>query len=130
MMNKKAQEGLPLTVIIAAIIVIVVLILVVTFFLGGFGSLTVKIKELFFGGITGSSETLAIQSCQRYCETLQLKDDPLASLSTSNYCKVRDDIDLNGDGVINPNEKGVTCKTTLGVGCKFTKNGVDYDINC
>lgn len=128
-MNKKAQEGLPLTVIIAAIIVVVVLILLITFFFGGFSSLTVKIKELFFGGTTGTTETLAIQACQRYCDTLQLKDDPQAGAINSNYCKARDDIDLNGDGVINVDEKGTTCKK-LGIECKFTKEGVDYNIAC
>ena len=113
-MNKKGQ-GLPLNVLVVAILVIVVLILVVTFFFGGFTNISVRIKDLFFTGTAGTSETLAIQSCQRFCDNLLLRSNPQGSAESSNFCR-GDKIDLDGDGVISSTEEDIDCMD-LGIDC-------------
>ena len=113
-MNKKGQ-GLPMNTVVIAIIVIVVLILVVTFFFGGFSNLTERIKGVLYGGTAGMSETLALQSCERYCDNLKLRSDPQDAAVNSNYCNPMD-VDLDGSGIVDDNEKQVTC-IELGVKC-------------
>ena len=138
-MNKKGQ-GLPLNVLVVAILVIVVLILVVTFFFGGFTNISVRIKDLFFTGTAGTSETLAIQSCQRFCDNLNLRDfdteDALKKVAgSSNFCRPMD-IDLDGSGVIEVgagrNEKDIKCSDPrLGVTCKVRlETGVEQLVSC
>lgn len=96
MMNKRGQ-GLPMNTIIIAIIVIVVLIAIVVFFLGGFGQVRSSLSSIWSQQVTGDDQTLAIQSCTKWCEQAQdfTKDEQKKS---SKFCTNKFQIDFDGDG--------------------------------
>jgi hypothetical protein len=132
-MNKKGQ-GLPMNTVVMAILVIVVLILVLTFFFGGFTGLTMKIRQIFFGSLAGTSETLAVQNCNQYCNQLQLRSglfDDKGVLITDRvrdlaYCRLIP-IDTDEDGQADKNKN---CEG-LYVDCKYTlPNGQLKTIQC
>lgn len=130
-MNKKGQ-GLPMNTVVIAIIVIVVLILVVTFFFGGFSNLSERIKEVLGTGTSGMSETLALQSCERYCDNLKIKtfddESELRVAADRNFCFPRE-VDLNGDGVVGIGEEAVTCPL-LNIPCKVNIEVTEVSVVC
>ena len=82
-MNKKGQS-LSLNTIIIGILVVLVLIVLAVFFIGGFGSLSGKIKN--FLGITtaGTDLEVALLECQNRCQRAQSLPENLRH--TSAYC--------------------------------------------
>lgn len=85
MSNKKAQS-LSLNTIIIAILVVLVLVVVVTFFLGGFSRIRDTITNVFFPVSSGTDLTVAVQTCEQYCDQARLL--PSENLKKqSSYCK-------------------------------------------
>ena len=124
-MNKKGQ-GLPLNVLVVAIIVIVVLILVLTFFFGGFVSLSDKIKQIFSGATGGQEEGFVVQSCDRACVTIQ----SVQKVQPGTYFCQGKNVDLDGDGELQEDEKGLNC-VELGVTCRYTtEEGKSETVTC
>ena len=98
MMRNKRGVELSMNVVIIAILVILVLIVVSVFFLGGFTTLSNKIKDIF--GITkGTDVPIAIESCKSKCS--------LAEQTNSNdvFCKATFRIDANNDGTADYTEE-------------------------
>ena len=94
-MNKKGAE-LTLNTVIVGILVVVVLLVVITFFLGGTAGLTRTIRGIFYGTTAGTSETIAVQSCQNRCDQALVL--PEATRSASAFCMQPFEIDKNNDG--------------------------------
>ena len=98
MIKNKRGATLTLNTIIVAILVIVVLVVLVGFFLFGFKGLSDQVKKVFFGVLTGTDRTLAMQNCEQYCDQAeQLKDINLIK-TVSAYCNKFFYIDDDGDG--------------------------------
>lgn len=95
-MNKRGVE-LTLNTVIIGILVVLVLIVIITFFLGGTAGLTRTIRGIFYGTTAGTSETLAIQTCQNRCDQgLLLPAGDIRKLSA--FCTQYFEIDKNNDG--------------------------------
>ena len=107
MSNKKAQS-LSLNTIIIAILVVLVLIVVVTFFLGGFSRIKDTITNVFFPVSSGTDLTVAVQTCQQYCDQARLLPSNRIK-EQSSYCKSYFGLDFDPkDGQVDivSNEKG------------------------
>ena len=118
-MNKRGQ-GLPLNVIVIAIIVVVALVVIVAFFLGGFGQLGGKAGETAGVGLKGTSEALAVASCQRLCA--QAKAFSPSQRADSTFCRETKNVDKNNDGKIEgSDEENLKCKEL--VDCTDSVNG-------
>ncbi|MFA5176288.1 MAG: hypothetical protein WC413_03475 [Candidatus Nanoarchaeia archaeon] len=110
-MKNKRGQGISMDVIIITIIVIIVLVIVAIFFTGGMASLTTKIKALFGSQLTDVPE--ATNRCNNYC--MQYENNPITAYR-DNFCNQKFNVDLNGNGNIGSDEKGLTCKK-LGMSC-------------
>ncbi len=95
--NKKGV-ALSLNTLIIAILVIIVLVVLVGFFLFGFKGLADQAKKVFFGTITGTDRTLAMQNCEQYCDQAELLKDSTVIKKVSAYCTKFFYIDDDGDG--------------------------------
>ena len=121
-MDKRGVD-LTLNTVILGILVVLVLLVVVTFFLGGTAGLTRTVREVFYGTTAGTTEVLAVQTCNTRCDQAKLLPD--VSVKNSAFCKAKFDIDRDNDGEVkdpeNPTpgtrETGVSC-TDLGVTCE------------
>lgn len=95
-MDKRGAE-LTLNTIIIGILVVVVLLVVITFFLGGTAGLTRTIRGIFYGTTAGTSETIAVQTCQNRCDQALLLATDAARMESA-YCKRPFELDKNSDG--------------------------------
>lgn len=102
-MNKKGAE-LPMNFLVMAIIVIVALVVILVFFLGGTSSITTKIKNIFTSQVAGTDMTLAVQTCNQYCENAKLLPQDIQKNSA--FCQYSFLIDKNGDGVAEKTKDG------------------------
>ena len=82
--------------VIITILVILVLVVVAAFFLGGTSNLVTKIREIFYGSISGTDRTFASGTCQQRCDQLEIL--PKSQLKNSAYCKDYFNIDSDNDG--------------------------------
>ncbi|MDD5133211.1 MAG: hypothetical protein PHD81_02175 [Candidatus Nanoarchaeia archaeon] len=110
-MKNKRGQGISMDVIIITIIVVIVLVIVAIFFTGGMASLTAKIKSLFGSQLTDLPE--ATTRCTNYCTQYEMS--PVIQYR-DNFCTQTFNVDLNGNGNIGADEKGLTCKK-LGMSC-------------
>ncbi len=107
-MNKKGAE-LPMNALIIIILVVIVLIVISVLFLGGTSSLSRSIKSIFFGTTTGTDLNLAVEQCRNHCVNAQSL--PAAARTVSGYCRVTYDLDMDGNGKIDAEDKrGIHCK--------------------
>lgn len=113
-MDKKGVE-ITLNTVIVGILVVLVLLVVTTFFLGGTAGLTRTVRDIFYGTTAGTSEVIAVQTCNTRCEQAGLL--PEVSVKTSAFCTAKFDVDRNNDGEIQADEKAKSC-TDLGVICE------------
>lgn len=113
-MDKKGVE-ITLNTVIIGILVVLVLLVVTTFFLGGTAGLTRTVRDIFYGTTAGTSEVIAVQTCNARCDQAKLL--PELSRSTSAFCTAKFDVDRSNDGEIQPDEKGKSC-TDLQVICE------------
>ena len=95
-LRQKKGQGLPMNTVIITILVILVLVVVAAFFLGGTSNLVSKIREVFFGSISGVDLAFAASTCQQRCDQLELL--PKNQLERSAYCKDYFNIDIDNDG--------------------------------
>src|SRR3989344_5998893 len=124
-MNKKGVE-LSMNVIIITILVVLVLVVVAVFFTGGMSSLTQRISSVFTGQLTGWSEAKA--SCESFCSNYQLavssNNDIITKKMKQNFCTNKFNVDLNGNGKLDGDEKDLTCSaasstsSNLGINCQ------------
>lgn len=127
MVNRKAQ-GISITFIVVAAIAALVLVLVVMFTMGGLGN--------FFGRIMGSAELIdaditdARVTCESYCNDARLGG--YGVWSTSSYCIARFPIDIDGDGVIDPDREMLSCYSPeINVRCLLnTADSLGESISC
>lgn len=119
MMNKKGAE-LPLNVIIIAILAIVALVLLMVLLLGGWGSISEIISNIFHGSIKGTDRVVAETTCTTRCDQANLLSDPTKSA----YCTGSFYIDTDNDGIAQKDEKGYTpfycfpgATNSLGISC-------------
>lgn len=96
MMNKKGAE-LTLNTVIVGILVVLVLIVVVTFFVGGTTGLTRTIRGVFYGTTAGTSEVLAVQSCESRCDQASLLPTPTLRRKSA-FCAQPFEIDKDNNG--------------------------------
>tara|TARA_Y100000034_G_C6898881_1_gene415071 strand:+ start:1922 stop:2425 length:504 start_codon:yes stop_codon:yes gene_type:complete len=94
--QSKKGQGLPMNTVIITILVILVLVVVAAFFLGGTSNLVTKIREIFYGSISGTDRTFASGTCQQRCDQLQIL--PKSQLGNSAYCQDYFNIDSDNDG--------------------------------
>ncbi len=127
MMNKKGAE-LTLNTVIVGILVVLVLIVVITFFLGGTSGLTRTIRGIFYGTTAGTSETIAVQSCQNRCDQALLL--PTAALrKASAFCMQPFELDKNNDGEADYTLEADGKKTYTKFYC-YRELSVSCDFNC
>jgi len=91
-MNKKGQS-LSMNTIILGILVIIVLVIVVVFFMGGFGTITSKIRSILGFTTSGTELNVALQQCETRCQLAQSMPDNIEH--TSAYCTSPFLIDYN-----------------------------------
>jgi flagellar basal body-associated protein FliL len=97
-MNIKSKKGaeIALNTIIIAIIILVVLVIVIAFFAGGSSSVIDKIKSIFTGKTAGQDISIAIQSCQEYCDQAkQLQQENPSLVQKSPYCTYYFKLDID-----------------------------------
>ena len=95
-MDKRGVD-LTLNTVILGILVVLVLLVVVTFFVGGTTQMVNMVRGIFFGTTAGTSETLAVQTCNNRCDkALLLATDP--SRMNSAFCTQQFELDKNSDG--------------------------------
>lgn len=95
-MDKRGVD-LTLNTVILGILVVLVLLVVVTFFVGGTTQMVNEVRGIFFGTTAGTSETLAVQTCNNRCDQALL----LATFDSrkgSAFCTQQFEIDKNNDG--------------------------------
>lgn len=95
-MNKRGVE-LTLNTVIIGILVVLVLIVIITFFLGGTAGLTRTIRGIFYGTTAGTSEALAVQTCNNRCDQASILPIPTARAASA-FCKQSFEIDKDNDG--------------------------------
>lgn len=98
-LKRKKAQGIPMETVIIAILVLVVLVVIIAFFVGGTGSLTQKMKQIFTGKTAGTERPLAVDFCKQYCDQLSQETDmtPEAAKGTL-YCKKYFYLDSEGRG--------------------------------
>ena len=82
-MDKKGLE-LSYNTIILGILVVIVLVVVVVFFIGGFSTVSGKIKNFLGVSVAGTDFEVAISGCQSRCERAKALPENLRH--TSAYC--------------------------------------------
>ncbi len=102
MLREKRGAELSMNVIIVAIIVILVLVVVVVFFLGGFNSIAIKLRNLV--GSTSTDLSTAIVRCNSWCSNYETTTNK--GQWQANFCGTAPgstfDIDVNNDDKIEP----------------------------
>ena len=113
-MNKRGQS-LSMNTIIITILVVIVLVVIALFFTGGMNSLTNKIKAFFGAQLTDLQEASA--RCNAYCTNYQTTESALLrDQIMQNFCYDEFQVDINGNGIYDENEKGLTC-SSAGISC-------------
>src|SRR3989344_958951 len=92
-MDKKGLE-LSYNTIILGILVVIVLVVVVVFFIGGFSTVSGKIKNFLGVSVAGTDLEVAISECQSRCERAKALPENLRH--TSAYCTSSFLIDYSG----------------------------------
>lgn len=107
MLNKKAQ-GISLTYIVVAAIAVVVLVLVVSMVYGGVsrGGTDIEIIRESYINMLNQERSACQMACSN-AKASQLYE--LGQWRASTYCSRSSDLDLDGDGLISDNEKGIKC---------------------
>lgn len=106
--DKKGAE-LSMNVIIIVIILVIVLVVMVSFFYGGFGSLTDRIRQ-----VGPDTKDVAVADCKSKCQLAQGSEGDNAK-EKSSYCRKLVNVDSNLDGKVDQkhrcwsNEIGEQC---------------------
>ena len=109
-MDKKGLE-LSYNTIILGILVVIVLVVVVVFFIGGFSSVTGKIRDFLKISTAGTDLEVALSECQSRCERAKALPGDLRH--TSAYCTSSFLIDYDNNGkadTININDNDFSVK--------------------
>ena len=96
-LNKKGVE-LTLNTVIISILVLLVLIVVIGFFLGGTGTFTGTVGEIFRGSMEGTDIDVALAQCGNWCD--QTKSRPTGLQKSTSFCTHTFALDTDNDGEV------------------------------
>lgn len=116
-MDKKGVE-ITLNTVIVGILVVLVLLVVTTFFLGGTAGLTRTVRDIFYGTTAGTSEVIAVQTCNTRCDQARLLPTDEAKKNSA-FCKAGFDIDRDNDGEVKDPENPSSDTKEIDVSCIY-----------